>query len=111
MISVALKFIPQKDNAPVITASASGLLGDVIRKIANKNSVPIVENPALAESISELPVGSEIPESLYRAVGAIFSMILELDSNYSGKRKCYNEKICRIRIKTRDEVFKTGILR
>ncbi|EQA61632.1 EscU/YscU/HrcU family type III secretion system export apparatus switch protein [Leptospira alexanderi] len=87
MISVALKFIPQKDNAPVITASASGLLGDVIRKIANKNSVPVVKNPVLAESISELPVGSEIPESLYKAVGAIFSMILELDSNHSGKKE------------------------
>lgn len=86
MISVALKFIPQKDNAPVITASASGLLGDVIRKTAQKNFVPIVENPILAESLSEFPVGSEIPENLYRAVGTIFSMILELDSN-SGKRE------------------------
>lgn len=36
MISVALKFIPKKDNAPVITATASGLLGDVIRNIAEK---------------------------------------------------------------------------
>ncbi|EMM78852.1 EscU/YscU/HrcU family type III secretion system export apparatus switch protein [Leptospira santarosai] len=86
MIGIALKFIPKKDNAPIIVASASGLLGDVIRKIADKNSVPIVENPVLAESLSELPVGSEIPESLYRAVGAIFSMILELDSNNSGKK-------------------------
>ncbi|XDD48711.1 EscU/YscU/HrcU family type III secretion system export apparatus switch protein [Leptospira sp. WS92.C1] len=86
MISVALKFIPQKDDAPVITASASGLLGDSIRKIAKKNSIPIVEDPILAKTLSEFPVGQEIPENLYRAVGAIFSMILELDSN-SGKRK------------------------
>ncbi|MCG6168042.1 hypothetical protein DLM76_16105 [Leptospira yasudae] len=86
MISVALKFIPKQNDAPVITASASGLLGDTIRKIAQRNSVPIVENPILAESLSELPIGTEIPENLYRAVGAIFSMILELDSN-SGKRE------------------------
>ncbi|EKR72741.1 EscU/YscU/HrcU family type III secretion system export apparatus switch protein [Leptospira noguchii] len=80
MISVALKFIPKKDNAPVITATASGLLGDVIRNIAEKNSVPMIKNPILAESLSELPVGSEIPENLYRAVGAIFSMIMDSDS-------------------------------
>ncbi|AOP34137.1 hypothetical protein A0128_09940 [Leptospira tipperaryensis] len=86
MISVALKFIPQKDDAPVITASASGLLGDTIRKIAKRNLVPIVENPILAETLSEFQVGQEIPENLYRAVGAIFSMILELDPS-SGKRK------------------------
>ncbi|RHX90423.1 EscU/YscU/HrcU family type III secretion system export apparatus switch protein [Leptospira stimsonii] len=86
MISVALKFIPQKDDAPVITASASGLLGDTIHKIAKRNLVPVVENPILAETLSELPVGQEIPENLYRAVGAIFSMILELDLS-SGKRK------------------------
>lgn len=73
MISVALKFIPKKDNAPVITAAASGFLGDVIRNVAEKNSI-------LAESLSELPVGSEIPENLYRAVGAIFSMIMDSDS-------------------------------
>ncbi|MBM9498896.1 EscU/YscU/HrcU family type III secretion system export apparatus switch protein [Leptospira sp. 201903071] len=86
MISVALKFIPQKDDAPVITASASGLLGDIIQKIAKRNLVPIVENPILAETLSQMPVGQEIPENLYRAVGAIFSMILELDP-VSGKRK------------------------
>ncbi|EMY79141.1 FlhB/HrpN/YscU/SpaS domain protein [Leptospira weilii serovar Ranarum str. ICFT] len=80
MISVALKFIPQNDNAPVITAAASGLLGDVIRNIAEKNSVPTVENPILAESLSELPLGSEIPEGLYKAVGAIFVMIMDLNS-------------------------------
>ncbi|MDV6236991.1 EscU/YscU/HrcU family type III secretion system export apparatus switch protein [Leptospira ellisii] len=86
MISVALKFVPLKNDAPVITASASGLLGNTIRNLAQKNSVPIFKNPILAESLSELPVGQEIPENLYRAVGAIFAMILELEPS-SGKRK------------------------
>lgn len=40
----------------------------------------MIKNPILAESLSELPVGSEIPENLYRAVGAIFSMIMDSDS-------------------------------
>ena len=42
MNAVALKFLPDKDNAPVVIASGAGFLGNRIGEIAKANNVPVV---------------------------------------------------------------------
>lgn len=80
MISIALKFIPEKDNAPKIIASGEGFLGDKIYQIAKKKNIPIYKDPSLAKTLSNLPLDSEIPEPLYKAVALVFSYIYKIEN-------------------------------
>lgn len=83
--SIALKFLPDKDRAPRVVASGQGFLSDLIKEVAENNSVEIIKNPELAEQLIQLPQGAEIPENLYRAVAAIFAYLhkIEKDLNYN----------------------------
>ncbi|MCX7997729.1 MAG: EscU/YscU/HrcU family type III secretion system export apparatus switch protein [Leptospiraceae bacterium] len=71
MIGVALKYLPNVNHAPVVIAKGEGVLGDLIYKIAQKNGIPIISNPPLAELLKKVPVDREIPENLYKAVAGI----------------------------------------
>ncbi|MEM7179983.1 MAG: EscU/YscU/HrcU family type III secretion system export apparatus switch protein [Spirochaetota bacterium] len=79
--SVALSFLPAKDMAPRVVASGEGILADLIREVAEKNSVEIVEDPYLAEQLIQVPEGEEIPENLYRAVAAVFAYLHKLEND------------------------------
>ncbi|MBK8395995.1 MAG: EscU/YscU/HrcU family type III secretion system export apparatus switch protein [Leptospiraceae bacterium] len=80
MNAVALKFIPEKDNAPIVVASGTGYLGEKIKEIADANNVPIVKDEFLASTLMRVPVGHEIPESLYKAVATVFSFLYKLEN-------------------------------
>ncbi|MCB1189998.1 MAG: EscU/YscU/HrcU family type III secretion system export apparatus switch protein [Leptospiraceae bacterium] len=81
MVSVALKFLPEEQDAPIVIASGCGYIGDKIFEIAKKNSVQVVRNPGLATSLLKVPIGEEIPEKLYKAVAGIFKFIYQLDKD------------------------------
>ncbi len=80
--AAALKYNPQKDNAPVLTAVGEGLLADRIIKTAQENNVPVVRDGGLADLLSHMPAGSLIPPQLYRAVAEILVFISRLDGAY-----------------------------
>jgi flagellar biosynthesis protein len=80
MKSVALKYISGLNKAPEVIASAEGILGDLIYSIAQKNQVPIVKNPQLADLLNKVPVGNEIPDKLFIAVAEIYSFIWNLEN-------------------------------
>ncbi|MBE7411322.1 MAG: EscU/YscU/HrcU family type III secretion system export apparatus switch protein [Leptospiraceae bacterium] len=79
MKSVAMRFLPEENQAPVVVASGEGILGEKILTIAKKNQIPVVKDKNLAETLSYLPIDKEIPENLYKAVSAIFRFIIELE--------------------------------
>lgn len=80
MISVALQFLPESDQAPKIIASGEGFLGKKIFEIAKINKIPIVKDDQLAKMLYNEPIGTEIPENLYKAVAAIFSYIYKIEN-------------------------------
>ncbi|MBE7439923.1 MAG: EscU/YscU/HrcU family type III secretion system export apparatus switch protein [Spirochaetales bacterium] len=66
----------QRSQAPVVVAKGKDHIAFLIRTIALKNEVPIQENPPLARTLyNEVELGREIPETLYRAVSAIFARL------------------------------------
>jgi len=66
----------QSSRAPVVVAKGKDHMAFLIRTIALKNDVPIQENPPLARTLfNEVELGREIPETLYRAVSAIFARL------------------------------------
>ncbi len=86
MNAVALKFLPDKDNAPVVVASGSGFLGDKIHEIAEANNIPIVKDEFLSSTLMRVPVGQEIPEDLYKSVAVVFSFLYKLENELKSRR-------------------------
>ncbi len=86
MNAVALKFLPDKDNAPVVVASGAGFLGDKIQEIAEANAVPIVKDEFLSSTLMRVPVGQEIPEDLYKSVAVVFSFLYKLENELKSRR-------------------------
>ena len=79
LISIALRFLPDKNNAPEIIASGRGVIAEKIRYIAEKNDIPVVDDRNTAQALIQFPEGTEIPPELYDAVAAVFGYIYSLE--------------------------------
>lgn len=75
--AVALKYDENKNAAPVIVASGMGYMAERIVEVASKNGVPIYEDNSLTTVLTQLNLGSEVPEELYRAVVDIYAYFLK----------------------------------
>jgi flagellar biosynthesis protein len=75
--AVALRFLPTADNAPRLVAKGEGTLAERILQIAERKDVQIIEDKSLAESLSRLGLGVEIPDNLYKAVSVVFRYLWE----------------------------------
>ena len=69
------------DAAPVIVASGMGYLAEKIVEVAADNGVPIYEDNSLATILTQLELGQEIPEELYKAIVEIYVYFLHFDPN------------------------------
>lgn len=77
--AVALKYEPKKMSAPVVVAKGQDNIALVMRKIAEQNDVPIVENPPLARTLYVVTdIDEEIPVEHYKAVAEIISYVYKL---------------------------------
>ena len=73
-LAVALRY--DAPHAPTVTAVGRGEIGRRIIELAKENGVPLEEDPLLAEALSRVEVGAEIPEALYRAVAIVLGFVL-----------------------------------
>lgn len=66
-----------------------GHLAEKILDVAQENGVPIYEDNSLATILSQLNLGQEIPEELYRAVVEIYVYFLnfDFDRQSQGRRR------------------------
>ena len=74
--AVALRYDETKDKAPIIVASGLGYVAEKIVEIANDNDVPVLEDNSLATVLTQMDLGSAIPEELYQAVVDIYLYFL-----------------------------------
>ena len=79
--AVALKYDQARDNAPRITAKGTGLIADRIIEIAEKEGIPMTEDPDLVGVLIQLELQEEIPPELYRAVAEILAFAYRLNRN------------------------------
>jgi flagellar biosynthesis protein FlhB len=76
--AVALKYVPGS-QAPMVVAKGQDNLAQMIKKIAKKSRVPIIENKPLARSLyRQVEVGQQIPEALFQAVAEVLAYIYRL---------------------------------
>lgn len=75
--AVALKYDENRNAAPIIVASGMGYMAEKIVEVANDNGVPVYEDNSLATVLTQLNLGSEIPEELYQAIVDIYAYFLK----------------------------------
>ena len=89
--AVALRYDVDKNIAPVIVASGMGHVAEKIIEIAGENKVPIYEDTSLITILTQLELGSEIPEELYKAVVDIYVFFLNFAQNENDEDDEYDE--------------------
>lgn len=89
--AVALRYDVDKNIAPVIVASGMGHVAEKIIEIAGENKVPIYEDTSLTTILTQLELGSEIPEELYKAVVDIYVFFLNFAQNEDDEDDEYDE--------------------
>jgi len=81
--AVALKYDEYRNVAPVVVATGVGYMAEKIIEVANEHSVPVFEDSSLSTILSQLDLGAEVPEELYKVVVDIYVYFL----NYLPKDK------------------------
>jgi flagellar biosynthetic protein FlhB len=84
-VAVALRYVPGGMGAPTVVAKGAERVAERIKTLARRHGVPIVERRALARLLFRtVPVGREIPATLYRAVAEILAYIYALRARRAG---------------------------
>jgi flagellar biosynthesis protein len=69
--AIALQY--DGENAPIVTASGEGAIAEEILRIAREHNSPLREDALLAELLSDLDLGEEIPPMLYRVIAEVIA--------------------------------------
>lgn len=78
-LAVALKYEAGTMEAPSVVAKGAGIIAERIKQIARENTIPVVENKPVAQSLYKLvDIGQAIPENLFQAVAEIFAHVYRL---------------------------------
>lgn len=76
--AAALSYDENRDKAPVIVAAGRGHMAERIIEMACEHDVPVYEDNSLANILSQMELGSEIPVELYQMVVDIYAYFLKL---------------------------------
>ncbi|WP_369601752.1 flagellar biosynthesis protein FlhB [Hahella sp. SMD15-11] len=84
--SVALKYDPDSDGAPIVVAKGVDFMALKIREIARAHGVEQVEAPPLARAVYyHTEVDEEIPAGLYVAVAQVLAYVFRLREYRKGR--------------------------
>ena len=81
--AVSLKYAPESDRAPKVTAKGQGKIAEKIIEIAKENDIYIHEDPDMIEVLSKLDINEEIPQDLYVVVAELLAFVYSLNKNMS----------------------------
>ena len=77
--AVALRYDETRMRAPVVVAKGADEVAERIRAVAREHEVPLLEAPPLARALHRaVPLGGEIPGSLYVAVAQVLTYVYQL---------------------------------
>ena len=84
--SVALRYKPGQDRAPILIAKGVDFVALKIREIANHHEITIMEAPPLARAIyHNTKLDEEIPDGLYLAVAQVLAYVFQLNEYKKGR--------------------------
>ena len=76
-LAIALHY-EKGSGAPRVIAKGKGTIGAKIIEVAKAHDIPIEENEVLAGALSNVEIGDEIPEDLYKAVAEVLIFVMGL---------------------------------
>ena len=77
--AVAIKYDPDKYDAPYVIAKGEDHLAQRIKEVAKENDIEIVENKPLARKLyANVEIGGLIPPELYQAVAEVLAFVYHL---------------------------------
>lgn len=77
--AVAIKYDPEKYDAPYVLAKGENYLAQRIKDVAKENNIEIVENKPLARMLyANVDIGGLIPPELYQAVAEVLAFVYHL---------------------------------
>lgn len=86
-LAIALRYRVGEMAAPRVLGKGAGFIAEKIREIARAKGIPIVENKPLARLLySQVEVGRDIPEALYRAVAEVLAYVYGLRNRASAMK-------------------------
>ena len=78
-LAIAIQYKTNKMRAPKVVAKGERLVAETIKRLAEENDVPIVENKSLAQDLYKLTeVDQEVPPQYYKAVAEILAFVYNL---------------------------------
>ena len=78
--AIALEYQQDTMPGPMVTAKGADEVAARIRKLAQDNDVPLIENKPLAQALyKETEVGDIIPEMYYSVVATIFRKVMDIN--------------------------------
>lgn len=81
-VGVALEY---SGDLPKVLAIARGILFERLIQIAKEHKITIYEDPDLAFMLSKLPVGSDIPDFLFKAVSNVLAYCYKINDEFKTK--------------------------
>lgn len=84
--AAALTYNVGESTAPKVVAIGKGDIAEKIVEKAMEAGVPIVEDPHLADALTALKIGSEIPRELYEVVAEVLAFISRVDKRYQSSK-------------------------
>jgi flagellar biosynthesis protein len=83
-VAAALQYDPQSDGAPRVVASGHGAVAEQILALARQNNIPVCDDPILAEALSSVNLGDEIPPEIYQVVAEVLAYIYRVSGKSAG---------------------------
>ncbi len=78
-LAVALKYDPDKSEAPFVVAKGQRKIAEQIKAVAREHDIPIVENKPLAQALFKMcDIGQVVPANLYRVVAEVLAYVYRL---------------------------------
>ena len=79
---LAVALVYDGEHAPRISAKGRGEVAERILALAQQHGIPLEGDPELAALLAQIPLGDEVPETLYRAIAEVIAFAYLV----SGKR-------------------------
>lgn len=83
--AVAVLYDEKESDSPKIVASGKGTVAEKIIEIAREADIHIQEDPNLAELLSKVPIGDEIPVELYQTVAEVLAFVYQVNEKFKQK--------------------------
>ncbi|MGI6712326.1 MAG: EscU/YscU/HrcU family type III secretion system export apparatus switch protein [Bacillota bacterium] len=83
--AAALCYDRDKDQAPVVVAAGVGQIAKNIEKTARDHHVPVYKDEKLAQALTDLSIGVEVPEELYIMVAQVLVYVAKTDKEFRRK--------------------------